>query len=319
MGGYFRTFVLLAVMTSLFIAAGAAIGGRSGAMVALVVAAGMNLFAWWGSAGMVLRMHHAEPVTEADAPRLYGMVHQLAQRAGLPMPALYIIHEDQPNAFATGRGPSNAAVAVNSGLVNMMSEEQVAGVVAHELAHIKHRDTLVMSIAATLSGAIGMLAQFGGIFGSSRDRRGSPIAGLLLVIVGPIAAAFVQMAISRAREYEADREGAEICGNPEWLASALERLENYKEGAVNEAAEQNPATAHMFIINPLQNFSMQSMFRTHPATEDRVARLRAMRPTGGVMLDHAAAGPSSTPLPGKGGSPWTNPGGGAGKPRSPWG
>jgi heat shock protein HtpX len=315
MGGYFRTFVLLAVMTSLFIAAGAAIGGRSGAMVALLVAAGMNLFAWWGSAGMVLRMHHAEPVTEADAPRLYGMVHQLAQRAGLPMPALYIIHEDQPNAFATGRGPSNAAVAVNSGLVNMMSEEQVAGVVAHELAHIKHRDTLVMSIAATLSGAIGMLAQFGGLFGG-RDRRGSAIGGLLLVIVGPIAAMFVQMAISRAREYEADREGAEICGNPEWLASALERLEAYKQGAVNEGAEANPASAHMFIVNPLQGFSMQSIFATHPATEERVARLRAMRPTGGVMLDHAPR----APLPGKGGnSPWTNPGGGGGKPRSPWG
>ncbi|WP_160120164.1 zinc metalloprotease HtpX [Rhodovarius lipocyclicus] len=334
MGGYFRTFVLLAMLTAIFVAAGSAIGGRSGAMVALVVAAGMNLFAWWGSAGMVLRMHNAQPLTEADAPRLFGMVHQLAQRAGLPMPALYLIHEDQPNAFATGRGPSDAAVAVNSGLVNMMSEEQVAGVVAHELAHIKHRDTLVMSIAATLSGAIGMLAQFGGMFGNSRDRRngGSAIAALALMILGPIAAMLVQMAISRSREYEADREGAEICGDPEWLASALERLESYKDSAVNEGAEANPATAHMFIINPLHGFSMQSIFATHPATQERVARLRMMRPSGGVYLEHAsqgARGPwggkgggtppakGGSPPPAKGNSPWTNPGGG--KPRSPWG
>jgi len=306
MGGYFRTFILLAALTAIFGAAGYAIGGAGGAVLALLVAAGMNLFAWWGSAGMVLRMQNAQPVTEAEAPRLYAMTRRLSERAGIPMPALYVIHEDQPNAFATGRGPSNAAVAVNSGLIDLMDERQVAGVVAHELAHIKNRDTLVMSIAATLSGAIGMLAQFGGMFAArGRDgQRGSPIGAILLMILGPIAAAIVQMAISRAREYEADREGAAICGDPEWLAGALERLEGYKTRAVNEGAEANPAMAHMFIINPLSGGGLRGLFTTHPATGERVARLRAMRPTGGVMLD-AAPGPAPSPwaVPGRT-NPW---------------
>ena len=253
MGGYFRTFVLLAGLTAIFGAAGYAIGGRAGALIALTIAAAMNLYAWWGSAGAVLRMHNAQPVSEADAPRLYAMVGRLAQRAGIPMPRLYVIHEDQPNAFATGRGPADAAVAVNSGLIDLMTEQQVAGVIAHELAHIKHRDTLVMSIAATLSGAIGMLAQFGGMFsmGGRDGQRRNPVAKLAVMILGPIAAAMVQMAISRAREFEADREGAQIAGDPEWLASGLERLEAYSHQAVNEGAEAHPATAHMFIINPL--------------------------------------------------------------------
>ncbi len=306
MGGYFRTFILLAALTAIFGAVGYAIGGAGGAVVALLVAAGMNLFAWWGSASAVLRMQNAQPVSEAEAPRLYAMTRALSERAGIPMPALYVIHEDQPNAFATGRGPSNAAVAVNSGLIDLMDERQVAGVVAHELAHIKHRDTLVMSIAATLSGAIGMLAQFGGIFATrGRDgQRSNPIAAILLIVLGPIAAAVVQMAISRAREYEADREGAEICGDPEWLAGALERLEGYAARAVNEGAEANPAMAHMFIINPLSGGGLRGLFTTHPPTGERVARLRSMRPSGGAMLDAAPArAPSPWAVPGRK-NPW---------------
>ncbi len=308
MGGYIRTFILLAALTAIFGMVGYAIGGGGGAVIALLVAAGMNLFAWWGSASAVLRMTNAQPVSEAEAPRLYAMTRGLAERAGIPMPALYVIHEDQPNAFATGRGPSNAAVAVNSGLIALMDERQVAGVVAHELAHIKHRDTLVMSIAATLSGAIGMLAQFGGMFamrGRDGQRSSNPIAGILLIILGPIAAAIVQMAISRAREYEADREGAEICGDPEWLAGALERLESYSARAVNEGAEANPAMAHMFIINPLSGGGLRGLFTTHPPTAERVARLRAMRGDGGLAFDAA-------PQPGA--SPWAVPG-----RRNPWG
>lgn len=308
MGGYIRTFILLAALTAIFGMVGYAIGGGGGAVIALLVAAGMNLFAWWGSASAVLRMTNAQPVSEAEAPRLYAMTRGLAERAGIPMPALYVIHEDQPNAFATGRGPSNAAVAVNSGLIDLMDERQVAGVVAHELAHIKHRDTLVMSIAATLSGAIGMLAQFGGMFAMrNRDgqRSSNPIAGILLIILGPIAAAVVQMAISRAREYEADREGAEICGDPEWLAGALERLESYSARAVNEGAEANPAMAHMFIINPLSGGGLRGLFTTHPPTAERVARLRAMRGGGGLAFD-AAPQPAA--------SPWAVPG-----RRNPWG
>lgn len=308
MGGYIRTFILLAALTAIFGMVGYAIGGGGGAVIALLVAAGMNLFAWWGSASAVLRMTNAQPVSEAEAPRLYAMTRGLAERAGIPMPALYVIHEDQPNAFATGRGPSNAAVAVNSGLIDLMDERQVAGVVAHELAHIKHRDTLVMSIAATLSGAIGMLAQFGGMFAMrNRDgqRSSNPIAGILLIILGPIAAAVVQMAISRAREYEADREGADICGDPEWLAGALERLESYSSRAVNEGAEANPAMAHMFIINPLSGGGLRGLFTTHPPTAERVARLRAMRGGGGLAFD-AAPQPAA--------SPWAVPG-----RRNPWG
>jgi heat shock protein HtpX len=318
MEGYGRTFILLAALTALFGVCGYLIAGEQGAIIALAVAAAMNLFAWWGSAGMVLRMHNAQPVTAAEAPRLYAMTEQLAARANMPMPKLYVIHEDQPNAFATGRGPSNGVVAVNSGLIDLMDEREVAGVIAHELAHIKHRDILVMSIAATLSGAIGMLAQFGGMF-AMRNRQGQQnplgIVGVLfMVILGPIAAMLVQMAISRAREYEADREGAEICGDPTWLASALQKLEGYKHSALNEAAERHPATAHMFIINPLQGRNLRGLFTTHPATEERVARLMAMRPTGGVALAAPALPPGGSPwAPPPPVSPWSQPGA-----RNPW-
>ena len=306
MGGYGRTFILLAALSAIFGAVGYAIGGGGGAVVALLMAAGVNLFAWWGSASAVLRMNNAQPVSEAEAPRLHAMVRQLAARGGLPMPALYVIHEDQPNAFATGRGPADAAVAVNSGLIELMDERQVAGVVAHELAHIKHRDTLVMSIAATLAGAIGMLAQFGGMFamrGRDGQRNTNPIAGLLLIILGPIAASIVQMAISRTREYEADREGAEICGDPEWLAGALERLEVYAARAVNEGAEANPATAHMFIINPLSGQGADNLFSTHPATANRVEALMTLA---GQMGRKTSARSSAVPLTGSDQSgPWS--------------
>ena len=303
MGGMLRTTILLAGLTALFIGIGFALGGRQGMVIAFLAACGTNLWAWWSSDRVVLAMHNAEPIAPESAPRLYHLVQGLAQRAGLPMPALYVIHEDQPNAFATGRNPENAAVAVNTGLLDMMSEEEIAGVVAHELAHIRHRDTLIMTITATLAGAIGMLAQFGFLFGGrSEDGRRNPfgpIGAILLVVVGPIAAMLVQMAISRSREYEADRLGAEICGDPRWLANGLARLEQYKQGRVNPTAEAHPASAHMFIINPLSGLRMDGLFTTHPPTEERIRRLLAMAPP---------------PAARSGGSPWGTP-----NRRNPWG
>lgn len=316
MAGYLRTAVLLAGMTALFIGIGYAIGGQQGMVIAFLFACGTNLWAWWNSDRVVLSMHNAQPIGPADAPRLFAMVQGLAQRAGLPMPALYVIHEDQPNAFATGRSPERGAVAVNTGLLDLMSEEEVAGVVAHELAHIRNRDTLIMTVTATLAGAIGMLAQFGFLFGGrSQDGRQNPfgpIGAILLMIVGPIAAMLVQMAISRGREYEADRAGAEICGDPRWLASGLQRLEQYKQGRVMATAEAHPASAHMFIINPLSGLRVDSLFSTHPPTEERVRRLLALAPPAAphglrpAPAQHAAA---SAPA-----GPWS-PGG----RRNPWG
>jgi heat shock protein HtpX len=307
-----RTFILLAALTALFLAVGYAIGGEGGMLIALAVAGGMNLFAWWGSDSMVLRLHNAQPVTPEQAPQLYAMTRQLAQRAGIPMPALYIIHEDQPNAFATGRSPERGVVAVNTGLLDLMNEREVAGVIAHELAHIKNRDTLLMAVTASIAGAIGFLAQFGFMLSRGRDRDASPfgVIGLvLLMILGPIAAMVVQMAISRAREYEADAEGARICGDPSWLASGLAQLERYKQGRVNQAAEANPATAHMFIINPLSGMRLDALFSTHPPTEERIRRLMAM---GGGSFGRAAP-MRAVPQTG-GASPWTRPRG-----TSPWG
>ncbi|MCX8133371.1 MAG: zinc metalloprotease HtpX [Roseococcus sp.] len=304
-----RTFILLAALTALFLAAGYAIGGEGGMLMALLVAGGMNLFAWWGSDSVVLRMHNAQPLSPAEAPQLYAMTQQLAARAGIPMPRLYLIHEDQPNAFATGRSPERGVVAVNTGLLNMMDEREVAGVIAHELAHIKNRDTLIMSVTATIAGAIGFLAQFGWMMSSNRDRNASPFGAIglvLLMILGPIAAALVQMAISRAREYEADAEGARICGDPSWLASALASLERYKEGRINQAAEANPATAHMFIVNPLSGFRLDALFSTHPPTEERIRRLMALGGGGVAGRRRLQAGPAA--------SPWARPRG-----RSPWG
>lgn len=308
MNGYLRTTLLLAAMTALFVAVGGVIGGRGGMMVAFGVACATNLFAWWNSDRMVLRMHNAQPVGPQEAPELYRMTARLAQNAGLPMPALYIIHEDQPNAFATGRSPEKAAVAVNTGLLNRMPPDEVAGVVAHELAHIRNRDTLIMTMTACLAGAIGMLAQFGFLFGGNRERGMNPIAAILVMLLAPIGAMIVQMAISRSREYEADRAGAEISGNPLGLANALTRLEQGRLTHVNQAAEANPATAHMFIINPLAGLRMDGLFSTHPKTENRVAALMEL------------AGRMGPPPRGRGAAAFAAPAGRApGAAPGPWG
>ena len=273
-----KTGVLLAAMTALFMAVGFAVGGEIGMAIAFVVALAMNAFAYWNSDKMVLRMHNARAVGPDDADpmvRAYvGDTLALAQRAGLPAPKVYIIEQSQPNAFATGRDPNNAAVAATTGLLQMLSREEVAGVMAHELAHVKNRDTLIMTVTATLAGAIGMLANFAMFFG--RDSRSNPLLGLAIMILAPIAAAVVQMAISRAREYSADKAGAEIAGNPLWLAGALEKIERGARAYVNPAAEQNPASAHLFIINPLKGGARDNLFSTHPATANRIARLREL-------------------------------------------
>jgi heat shock protein HtpX len=314
MNGYLRTAILLAGLTALFVGIGYAVGGQQGMVIAFLVACGTNLWTWWNSDRVVLSMHDAQPIAPESAPRLFRMVEALVARAGLPMPALYVIHEDQPNAFATGRSPERAAVAVNTGLLDLMTEEEVAGVVAHELAHIRNRDTLIMTVTATLAGAIGMLAQFGFLFGGrtqdGRQNPFGPIGALLLVIVGPIAAMLVQTAISRSREYEADRAGAEICGDPRWLASGLQKLEHYKQGLVNHTAEAHPASAHMFIVNPLSGLRLDGLFSTHPPTEERIRRLLEMAPPAVA----AGWGPRRPVAPPQGAGPW----GGGGR-RNPWG
>jgi heat shock protein HtpX len=276
-----RTFVLLAAITALFLVVGYAIGGQNGMIVALVLAAGMNLFTYWNSDRMVLSMYQARPVDRASAPDLVGLVEQLAARAQIPMPRVYIIDADQPNAFATGRNPEHAAVAVTTGILRSLSHEELAGVLAHELAHVKHRDTLTMTIAATIAGAVGMLANFAFFFGGPRDENGnrSPMSGivaLVAMLLAPLAATLVQLAISRTREYEADRGGAEISGHPLWLASALGRLEQAAHAIPNPRAAANPATAHMFIVNPLAGGGMDNLFATHPSMANRIRRLREM-------------------------------------------
>ena len=276
--GYLRTTLLLAALTALFAAVGYMLGGQQGMVIAFLVAAGMNLFAWWNSDRMVLRMHNAQPVGPQEAPWLHETVATLAARAGLPMPAVYVIHEHQPNAFATGRSPARAAVAVNTGLLEMLDAEEAAGVIAHELAHIRNRDTLIMTISATFAGAITMLAQFGGMFAqrNHNGQRQNPLVMIAMLIHAPLAAAIVQMAVSRSREYEADRIGAEICGNPLWLARALLKLEHGAHQIPNYGAERNPATAHMFIVNPLSGAGMDNLFSTHPRTANRVAALEQL-------------------------------------------
>ncbi|WP_011582729.1 MULTISPECIES: zinc metalloprotease HtpX [Chelativorans] len=273
-----RTAMLLAFMTALFMAVGYLIGGSGGMMIALVIAAAMNLFSYWNADKMVLRMHHAVEVDERSAPEYYRIVSDLAQRAGLPMPRVYVIDNPQPNAFATGRNPQNAAVAATTGLLHSLTPEEVAGVMAHELAHVQNRDTLTMTITATLAGAISMLGNFAFFFGGNRDNN-NPfgfIGILVAMIVAPLAAMVVQMAISRTREYAADRRGAEICGQPLWLASALAKISRAAHRVVNVDAERNPATAHLFIINPLSGQRMDNLFSTHPNTENRIAALQAM-------------------------------------------
>ena len=309
---YVRTAILLAGLTALFKGVGYLIGGQTGALIALVVAAAMNLFGYWNSDRMVLSMYGAQEVDARTAPDLYALVQQLAGRANLPMPRVFIIDSPQPNAFATGRNPQHAAVAVSAGLMNSLTREEVAGVIAHELAHVKNHDTLTMTITATIAGAISMLAQFGMFFGGNRDSNNSGIIGTLaMVILAPLAAMLVQMAISRTREYAADRMGAEIAGEPRHLASALAKIENAAHQVPNQQAEQNPATAHLFIINPLSGQRMDNLFSTHPATENRIAALEQLAAQMGRGGFARPAPRDATQAQG----PWGN----TGTPRGPWG
>ncbi|MBP0437626.1 zinc metalloprotease HtpX [Tianweitania sediminis] len=316
-----RTAMLLAFMTALFMGVGYLIGGTSGMAIAFLFAAGMNLFSYWNADKMVLRMQHAMEVDRASAPEYYGIVENLAQRANLPMPKVYIIDNDQPNAFATGRNPENAAVAATTGLLRRLNADEVAGVMAHELAHVQNRDTLTMTITATLAGAISMLGNFAFFFGGNRDNNNplGIIGVLVAMIVAPLAAMIVQMAISRTREYSADRRGAEICGNPHALASALNKIARGAHQIVNVDAERNPATAHMFIINPLSGQRMDNLFSTHPATENRIAALQAMtdiQPGPRFERGSSFSRPAANPF---GGGSTSGPWGGAQKPpRGPW-
>lgn len=295
-----KTFMLIAAMTALFAAIGYFIGGQGGMVVAFGIAVVMNAGSYWFSDTIVLKMYKAQPVTGGE---LFDMVGELARRAQLPMPKVYVIENRQPNAFATGRNPENAAVAVNTGLIEMMTRDELAGVVAHELAHIKNRDTLTMTIAATLAGAIGMLGNMAMFMGGGKDEHGNsrnPIVGIVVMIAAPIVASIVQMAISRTREYSADRTGAEISGNPQALASALAKLERGASQIGNETAENNPATAHMFIINPLSGRGMDNLFSTHPNTQNRIAALNELSQRGGFMRVQPAY-----EAPVKDNNPWT--------------
>lgn len=295
-----RTGMLLAALTALFMGVGYLLGGGAGMAIAFVVAAGTNLFAYWNSDKMVLKMYKAQEVDETHASgavrRYAKMVQSLAHNANMPVPKIYVMENDQPNAFATGRNPENAAVAATTGLLRMLNEQEVAGVMAHELAHVKNRDTLTMTITATIAGAITMLANFALFFGGNRN-AGGIVGALAIMILAPMAAALVQMAISRGREYEADKMGAEICGHPEWLASALAKISNGAAQIPNETAERHPETGQLMIINPLSGQGRDNLFSTHPATQNRIDKLMAM--TGGVSST------GSVPA--------------SGQPRGPWG
>ena len=288
----FRTGLLLAAMTGLFLAIGYLMGGQGGMLLAFIFAAGMNLFTYWNADKMVLRMQGAREIDRSAAPQFHDMVASLARRASLPMPKVYLMDNPQPNAFATGRNPENAAVAATTGLLKLLSPEEMAGVMAHELAHVKNRDTLVMTVTATLAGAISMLANFGFLFGG-RDRNSplGPLGGIALLILAPLAATVVQLAVSRTREYDADRGGAEISGDPAALASALVKISNAAQRIVNRDAEANPAMAHLFIVNPLSGQRMDNLFSTHPATENRVAALERMAADMGRYSNLASKGP----------------------------
>jgi heat shock protein HtpX len=292
-----KTTMLLAALTALFMALGYTIGGSGGAVIALLAAAGMNLFTFWNADKIVLRMHDAREVDAQSAPDFYNLVRDLAQRAGLPMPRVYIIDQDAPNAFATGRNPENAAVAATSGLLSMLSRDEIVGVMAHELGHVKNRDTLIMTMVATIAGAISMLANFGLFFrGGDREGHGNMIASLMAVIVAPFAAMIVQMAISRTREYGADRAGAEISGNPHALASALAKIAGQAERIPNPVAQRNPAAAQLYIVPT----HVSELFSTHPATEKRIAALQEIAADMGVprvMTAHrtSALSPAATP------------------------
>mgnify|MGYP003343126071 CR=1 FL=1 len=279
LGNWFKTTLLMAAIVALFGLVGAAIGGMNGMMMALLIAAGTNFYAYWFSADMVLRMYNAQEITADNRQfsSFYHMVQALADNAQLPMPKVYVIDEAQPNAFATGRNPENAAVAATTGIIQILSESELRGVMAHELAHVKHRDTLISTISATIAGAISSIGSFGMLFaGGNRERGGHPLVAILDLILAPIAAMLIQMAISRAREFEADKGGAEISRDPAALASALKKIHNYAHQIPMETAEMHPETAQMMIINPLSAEGVQGLFSTHPQTEERIARLMAM-------------------------------------------
>ena len=313
-----RTALLLAMLTLIFVGMGSAIGGRDGMVLAFLVALAMNAFALWRSDSLVLAMHNAQEVGPQDAPQLYSIVQELAQRAELPMPRVCVMSQPQPNAFAAGRSPSKATVCASTGLLESLTPQEVAGVMAHELAHVRNRDTLTMTVAATIGGAISMLAQWmqmSVLFGGSRRQGGNWLTALVAMLVAPFAAMLVQMAISRSREYQADRLGAMICGNPLWLASALAKIQAMVRGIPNERAEAMPATAHLFIVNPLTGRGFDNFFTTHPSTENRIAELEKL------AREMAAAGtlPQTAGGYGQGDNrgiaergPWT-------RPTGPWG
>ncbi|MDR3391425.1 MAG: zinc metalloprotease HtpX [Sulfuriferula sp.] len=278
---WFKTTILMAGIVVLFATVGMLLGGKSGMMIALLFAGAMNVYAYWFSDKMVLKMYNAQQVDANSAPEFYGIIAELAQRAGLPMPKVYIIDEAQPNAFATGRNPEHAAVAATTGIIRMLSPRELRGVMAHELAHVRHRDILISTISATVAGAISAIAQFGMLFGGGTNNDGernvNPVVAILIMIVAPLAAMLIQMAISRSREFGADAGGADISGDPVALADALRKIEAYAHGIPMQTAEMHPETAQMMIINPLTADGMQNLFRTHPSTEERVAKLLAMR------------------------------------------
>ncbi|MBW8845890.1 MAG: zinc metalloprotease HtpX [Burkholderiales bacterium] len=278
-----KTAILMAAITALFMAVGAMIGGQTGMLVALLLAVAMNFFSYWFSADMVLKMYNAREVDASSAPQFYAMVQELSQRAGLPMPKVYLIDEQAPNAFATGRNPEHAAVAATTGILRALSERELRGVMAHELAHVAHRDILISTVSATMAGAISMLANFAGFFGG-RDENGRStnlVANLAIAFLAPLAAGLIQMAISRAREFEADRGGAELSGDPAALASALDKIHRFAQGIPLGTAEAHPETAQMMIMNPLSGGGLRGLFSTHPSTEERIQRLLAMVQGGG--------------------------------------
>jgi heat shock protein HtpX len=314
-----KTGMLLATLTALFMGVGYLIGGSIGAFMAFLVAAGMNLFSYWNADQLVLRLHQAREVDRASAPELYGIVEELARRGGLPMPKIYLIDNPAPNAFATGRDPKNAAVAATTGILQQLTREELAGVIGHELTHVKNRDTLTMTIAATIAGAISMLANFAFFFGGNRNNPLGFVGVLLAAITAPLAAMLIQMAISRTREYSADRGGAELCGNPMWLASALAKIDRAAGRAPIMTAERNPATAPLFIVNPLTGERMDNLFSTHPSTENRIAALQQLACSSGVDVGAAPAAKAERYASSSSGSPgpWSR--AGAGIRRGPWG
>jgi heat shock protein HtpX len=277
-----KTAILMAAITALFVVVGGMLGGEQGMLMALLIAIGMNFFSYWFSDTMVLKMTNAQQVDERSAPQLYAMVKELAEKAGIPMPKVFVIDEDAPNAFATGRNPEHASVAATTGILRVLSSRELRGVMAHELAHVKHRDILISTLAATMAGAISALANLAMFAGgrNSEGRQGNPLATILVMILAPLAASLIQMSISRAREYEADRGGAEMSADPEALAQALQKIHAYSQGIPFQAIERHPETAQMMIINPLTAGGLSQLFSTHPPMEERVARLISMAKNG---------------------------------------